>query len=46
MQTGDNSQGSLYRVLMSDLDIAQREEGLEIEIAGMLWMQGGKRRSV
>ena len=38
--TGDDSRGSLYRVLMSELDIAHQEEGLEIDIVGMLWMQG------
>ncbi len=38
--TGDETRGSLYKNLLEELDEALREEDVEIDIVGMLWMQG------
>ncbi len=39
-QTADEQRGPLYHVWMSEVDLAHALSGEELEIAGMLWMQG------
>ncbi|MFH1742031.1 MAG: sialate O-acetylesterase [bacterium] len=38
--TGDAERGSLYQILMSEIARAYSQEEEDIEIMGMLWMQG------